>query len=53
LADIALINELNAIKGRLAALENIKSHEHERIGEVERVNDQLRQRIEQLEKRKK
>lgn len=50
---MGLINELEAIKGRLAALENIKAHERERIGELEQMNEQLRKRIEQLEKRKK
>lgn len=47
---MGLINELNAIKARLDALEQ---HRDLRITDLERVNDQLRQRIEQIEKRKK
>lgn len=47
---MGLINELNTIKSRITALEE---HKDARITELERVNDQLRQRIEALEKRRK
>lgn len=47
---MGLINELNAIKARLDALED---HRDARIKDLEDKNDRLTQRIEALEKRKK